>query len=224
MTRNTDKEWEQYSRYVSKQNRAQLRRSRTKHNKITLQQSQKLWRLGFSHNDEMSKDTAQWWIDFLFKQTPQYRSILRASKGALELQRKIPFSEQWFFRALGILNFPVLNTAYQSRFFGLGLSNAHYDKYIPDVLNVRDKFIIEIDDRSHDNKTEYDQKRDEYFTQLGFSIFRITFRNSNSLVAQMKRLCQDILLKSYNISPEDKELIGSWINNLSDGNRVRREM
>lgn len=46
-------------------------------------------------------------------------------------------------------------------------------KYIVDFYCPRLKLVIEIDGSSHDNKYEYDKKRDEYLQHLGLTVLHL---------------------------------------------------
>jgi len=46
-------------------------------------------------------------------------------------------------------------------------------KYIVDFYCPRLKLVIEIDGSSHDNKYEYDAKRDEYLQNLGLTVLHL---------------------------------------------------
>ena len=46
--------------------------------------------------------------------------------------------------------------------------------YIADFYCSEKKLVIEIDGWSHDNKYEYDKKRDEYMKSLGIHVLRIS--------------------------------------------------
>ena len=46
--------------------------------------------------------------------------------------------------------------------------------YIADFYCEEINMVIEIDGRSHDNKYEYDQERDEYMKSLGIFVLRIS--------------------------------------------------
>ena len=47
-------------------------------------------------------------------------------------------------------------------------------RYIADFYSPEIDMVIEIDGWSHDNKYEYDKKRDEYMESLGIFILRIS--------------------------------------------------
>ncbi len=45
--------------------------------------------------------------------------------------------------------------------------------YIADFLCKQHRLIVEIDGKSHDNRKEYDQNRDEFLRELNYSVLRI---------------------------------------------------
>ena len=46
--------------------------------------------------------------------------------------------------------------------------------YIVDFYVITLGLVIEIDGSSHDNKEQYDQKREEYLLSLGLKVYRIS--------------------------------------------------
>lgn len=48
-----------------------------------------------------------------------------------------------------------------------------FGKYIVDFYCPKLKLVIEIDGSSHDNKYEYDKKRDEYLQSLGLTVLHL---------------------------------------------------
>ncbi len=59
-------------------------------------------------------------------------------------------------------------------------------KYIVDFYCPKLGLVIEVDGNSHDNKYEYDRKRNEYLEKLGLCVLHIDnddvlFRTSNAL-------------------------------------------
>ena len=45
--------------------------------------------------------------------------------------------------------------------------------FIADFVCVTKKIIVEVDGPIHDQRRDYDQKRDEWFRSRGFTVFRI---------------------------------------------------
>lgn len=83
---------------------------------------------------------------------------------AAELEKNLPASEKWF-REL-YQEFVHKNDKYNKPF---------NDMYIPDVINYKLKYIIEIDDPTH-NKPEIrvkDKKKTLYYVTNGFTVFRL---------------------------------------------------
>lgn len=191
-------------------------RGRKPSKKVTKSQEKVLKSLGIDVDKNMNSSTASKLITSRIKSTKRYKSKVNAANGSKILQKHTPFSENWFYRELKNLQFPILKTEYESINYGLGIRNVHYDTYIPDIINNIDKFIIEIDDSSHDAKIEYDKNRTRYFEKRGFSVFRIKFNSLRSLRSTMKTLITKKLLESENISDTDKKRLLDWIKKINN--------
>ena len=71
--------------------------------------------------------------------------------------------------------------------------------YIVDFYVKRLGLVIEIDGSSHDNKQEYDNKRQRYLEELGLRVYRITdFDVKNNLDIVMMDL-EKYIVKEYGI-------------------------
>lgn len=71
----------------------------------------------------------------------------------------------------------------------IGYSNAPLNnRYIPDILNEKYMYIIEIDGSIHelDYIQERDRKKTEYYRSIGFSVFRIEAFNEDSFYNTFK--------------------------------------
>ena len=51
------------------------------------------------------------------------------------------------------------------------------EPYIVDFFCAEAKLIVELDGESHDGRQEYDATREEYLTNLGYDIMRVTNDN-----------------------------------------------
>lgn len=113
---------------------------------------------------------------------------LRRKKFAESLQNNTPRSETWFYS---------LYKPYQS---GMDEFNTVFADRIPDVINKRDKYIIEIDGSIH--KLERIKKKDRLKTRryesLGYTVIRIEAYNIESFNDGMKTLAT---LRGKNWSP-----------------------
>ncbi|MFV8333437.1 endonuclease domain-containing protein [Flavobacterium sp. ZT3P35] len=68
--------------------------------------------------------------------------------------------------------------------------------YVVDFYVKTLGLVIEIDGSSHDNKEEYDQKREEYLLSLGLKVYRISdLRVKHDLNNVMKELEQYIVVE-----------------------------
>ena len=71
--------------------------------------------------------------------------------------------------------------------------------YIVDFYVITLGLVIEIDGSSHDNKEQYDQKREEYLLSLGLKVYRISdLRIKHDLNNVMKELEQYIVVEFGN--------------------------
>ena len=70
-------------------------------------------------------------------------------------------------------------------------------RYIVDFYIKGLSLIIEIDGSSHDNKENYDQKRENYFKALGLRIYRINARDVTNDVDQVIINLKNYILNNY---------------------------
>lgn len=107
----------------------------------------------------MSRELLDW--------KPKPLSLDFLNRNRLALNRKKYASEQRFEKFLKknkrlrrfkfMRNYPLAN-----RFFG-------------DFVFRQYKAVIELDGKSHEGKKDYDSKRDEFITQMGYRILRIPY-------------------------------------------------
>lgn len=104
------------------------------------------------------------------------------ARRAVRLSQKLPKSEKWFFNLDKKYKFLVNSD----------LSNIPYGYYIPDIINFDFKYIIEIDGSSHNSKKsiEKDAKRDVWFENEGFKVFRIKAYNISSYKKVIKEIIE----------------------------------
>jgi len=141
------------------------------------------------------------------KKRNRRKTNLNSIKGAIKFRENMPFSERWFFNYLKFIDFPILDSIYLVELFGIGRSNVPVDNYILDIYNKKYKFIIEIDDSTHNSKKSYDSKRDAHFLNKGISTYRITFNDTESACLTIYNIVQHII--SFNDSNKQKLL--EWI-------------
>ena len=69
--------------------------------------------------------------------------------------------------------------------------------YIVDFFCSRLNVVIEIDGWSHDNKQQYDQRRDEYLRSLGLHVLHVydvdVKRDINGTVHLLKAFCSNLM-------------------------------
>lgn len=68
--------------------------------------------------------------------------------------------------------------------------NEVYGPFIPDILNLKYKYIIEIDGSVHDDKKVQakDKRRDKYFEDQGFTVIRVKAYSRGSFNACLQDL------------------------------------
>ena len=99
---------------------------------------------------------------------PQYKqmgSLSWLEQQASKLNMSTPRSELWFYRmvekTIGWNVFDRLNMP----FHGL----------IPDIINHRYKYIVEVDGSIHSSLRERDRWKDEQYSALGYRVIRIAY-------------------------------------------------
>ena len=82
------------------------------------------------------------------------------------------------------------NQVKRKQFLGLDFDRQKIiGNYIVDFYCKQRGVVIEIDGSSHDNKAEYDRKRDDFFLGLGLAVIHFTDRQiKQELEGVMKRL------------------------------------
>jgi very-short-patch-repair endonuclease len=105
---------------------------------------------------------------------------------ASKLARNLPKSEKWFFEAFKKSGFPRLNSNNQRRVKALriGKSNKVFqNKYIPDLVNHKLKYIIEIDGSVHqlEEVKRKDERKTRYYMKRGYTVIRIQAYDEESL-------------------------------------------
>lgn len=99
----------------------------------------------------------------------KYSGKSRRQEYADNINKDLPLSEVWF-QSKWKLDFPdhKLNV-YQDKY------NYPFGSYIPDVINLGYKYIIEIDGTIHETPEQKlkDLKKDSYYYKRGYKVFRI---------------------------------------------------
>lgn len=93
--------------------------------------------------------------------TAQELSLYKTAK---RLQEKPPSSENWFRKLY------KQHLIYSDEF-----NVVFENKYIPDLINKEYKYIVEIDGKYHNHPKRkiLDSKRDDFFKEKGYRVFRI---------------------------------------------------
>jgi len=72
--------------------------------------------------------------------------------------------------------------------------------YIVDFYVKALGLIIEIDGISHENKVEYDEKRQLFLQQLGLKVFRVTDEDVKSRIVEVVKLLENYIIREYGIN------------------------
>lgn len=110
------------------------------------------------------------------KKPKKVKKKSRLIKFAKALEINLPKSEQWF---------RSLYTPRRGDLF-----NEPYGFYIPDVINKRDLYIIEIDGSIHDlDEVKYkDFKKEQYYKSMYYKVFRVKAYDLKSFETFLKDL------------------------------------
>lgn len=102
------------------------------------------------------------------KRINKKKRIRRLNAFANKLNQNLPRSECWF-KSLYTRHYSISSDKY----------NQPVNKYIPDVVNLEFKYIIEIDGSVHnlDCVKLKDLTKEQVYTKLGFKVFRIRAYN-----------------------------------------------
>lgn len=106
---------------------------------------------------------------------------LRLEKFQKEVINEIPESEQWF-RPLFEAHFKLPTDKYNQKFKG---------KFLPDVLNTKFKYVIEIDGSMH-NLVEIIQKdktKNAFYKRHGYRVFRIKPYAIDQYIQLVRNVC-----------------------------------
>jgi very-short-patch-repair endonuclease len=100
---------------------------------------------------------------------------------AYKLNKNLPPAERWFRQLWDQAQLNLDDT----------LFNFPYGNYIPDVINGKHKFIIEIDEPHHEDPVQRwkDGVRDRYFVRQGYVVYRIKaydLENYNDVISRLK--------------------------------------
>lgn len=92
--------------------------------------------------------------------------------------------------------------------------------YIPDVVNFKYRYVIEIDGEAYHSSRKAmakDKKKDEHYRSLGFTVFRIAAFNAQEYV--QTREAVKLLRNNPNSEPIKSEYDGYDVDNLIKGKR-----
>lgn len=111
---------------------------------------------------------------------------------AKSLQNKTIKSETWFKSLYIEHGIETSEDKYNTVFF---------KTYIPDIVNKKHKYIIEIDGSIHstESQIEKDKKKDKFYSSKGYTVFRIKYLDVLNYIE-----CIDKLIKMKRITPTDE--------------------
>lgn len=96
--------------------------------------------------------------------TVNKHDIVRINAFALALQKNLPKSDEWF------------QNSYREHSHKDDCYNVRLGYYIPDVSNIRFKYVVEVDGTIHNTTKvkKQDAKKNEYFKQHGYKVIHVT--------------------------------------------------
>jgi very-short-patch-repair endonuclease len=100
------------------------------------------------------------------KKKKQFRRIDHYSS---RLNKNLPKSEKWFISLWRIDIIQDSNPKFKDQY------NIPIYKYIPDIINLGYKYVIEVDGTFHNNPVQKwkDYVKDIFYTNKGFNVFRV---------------------------------------------------
>lgn len=89
------------------------------------------------------------------------------------LNENLPMSEKWFH---GIYR-PQFEAKHPLELYQDKYNYSFNDVYIPDVINIGYKYVIEVDGKIHDKEVIKlrDERKTEYFEQRGYTVIRVKY-------------------------------------------------
>ncbi len=106
------------------------------------------------------------------------------SQFAIRLQNKLPKSEKWLIKRLTMLGIKPST---------IGVSNFPYRRrYIPDFINYKHRYVLEIDGNIHTNPNivRKDRIKNDFYKQNGFTLLRVKGFNNHSLAFNLKKIAK----------------------------------
>ena len=117
----------------------------------------------------------------------------KIQKFADSLKKNLPKSELWFLEEYKNSGFPRYNEDSGQRSIRFGHSNRVFcNKYIPDFVNHKLKYIIEVDGSIHqlEHVKNKDKIKTEYYEKRHYTVIRIEAYNYKSLYFGLLRIAK----------------------------------
>jgi Uncharacterized protein conserved in bacteria len=73
--------------------------------------------------------------------------------------------------------------------------------YIVDFYVKALGLIVEVDGESHDDKVDYDARRDEYFKTLGLAVFHVSNGDIRKNILLVLTELEDFIIRDYGLPP-----------------------
>ena len=130
---------------------------------------------------------------------------------AAKLRKNKPKSEIWFMNKLKEVCFPNV--------LPIGKSNQVFNnRYIPDILNHKLKFIVEIDGSVHNLESvkEKDSKKNTYYMRRHYQVIRVRAYDDESFFKATLRLAQRFRNYLYYVRSPDYRLYDYYISTVYD--------
>jgi len=104
---------------------------------------------------------------------------LKLKQFAAKIRQNIPRSERWFMSHF--LPYRTIDDEF----------NVPFACYIPDVINRKYKYIIEVDGSIHDTEAQKkkDIKKDKKYRSTGYKVFRVKAYDNKSLQRCLDKVC-----------------------------------
>jgi very-short-patch-repair endonuclease len=135
-----------------------------------------------------------------------------------QLNKNLPRSERWFLSLWKTDNIQENNPKFKDQ------HNTPLQKYIPDIINLGYKYIIEIDGSFHNTPLQKwkDSVKDIFYSNKGFKVFRVTAYNMksyNETLNSIRKIKEEYrsrvlveksrpLIRKMRINPTREDLIG----------------
>lgn len=105
---------------------------------------------------------------------------LRLKRFAKQLNANLPKSEVWFMKHF--LPYKTIDDQF----------NVPFCSYIPDILNRKYRYIIEIDGSIHETEKQIkkDEKKNRAYRQSQFTVIRVKAYDMNSLNECLNKVCK----------------------------------